>query len=246
MKKIDSRSEIIKGRKEHEKIMNARFERQEQRYQWHAEQGQDEYAYNLLGENGYFLDIGAGHLLKNSNTYCLEKYGGWKGLLFDETKLGPVGRRLDRDRRHSKFFNVDVTTDEFVKIMERESERLVDYVSIDVECASLQALKNLISSGTKFKFMTFEHNFYIGKLKPLYWEVTAGCFDDFRKDSREILKREGYFLLHGDVQHRGGRFDGESFEDWWVSPQHFDEEVLNKESYDSYWTDILGYKDLEL
>ena len=45
-------------------------------------QNQDEFVHSLIGDKGFFLDIGCGHPEKGSNSKFLEQLG-WKGLLFD-------------------------------------------------------------------------------------------------------------------------------------------------------------------
>ena len=45
-----------------------------------SQSGQDQFAYNISGDNGIYLEIGAHHPLLNSNTYNLEVECDWKGL----------------------------------------------------------------------------------------------------------------------------------------------------------------------
>ena len=48
--------------------------------------GQDLYAYYILGDNGYFVDIGAHDGKDGSNTYALEK-AGWSGICVEPSPI---------------------------------------------------------------------------------------------------------------------------------------------------------------
>ena len=39
----------------------------------YSQSGQDQFAYNISGSNGLYLEIGAHHPIINSNTFILEK-----------------------------------------------------------------------------------------------------------------------------------------------------------------------------
>ena len=56
---------------------------------------------------GFFLDVGCGHPINDSNTYYLEKHLGWSGIAVDG--LPEMARRWKRFRPASRFFNYIVT-----------------------------------------------------------------------------------------------------------------------------------------
>ena len=56
---------------------------------------------------GFFLDVGCGHPIQDSNTYYLEKHLGWSGIGVDA--LPEFARKWRRTRPASKFFNFLVT-----------------------------------------------------------------------------------------------------------------------------------------
>lgn len=56
---------------------------------------------------GFFLDVGCGHPIQDSNTYYLEKHLGWSGIGVDA--LPEFARKWRRNRPASKFFNFLVT-----------------------------------------------------------------------------------------------------------------------------------------
>ena len=52
-----------------------------------SQSGQDQFAYNISGLNGIYLEIGAHHPLLNSNTYNLEVACNWKGISIENDKI---------------------------------------------------------------------------------------------------------------------------------------------------------------
>jgi len=54
-------------------------------YDFKSQHGQDEYIIKLLNnkQNGIFVDVGAAHPTKLSNTYIMESELGWTGLLIE-------------------------------------------------------------------------------------------------------------------------------------------------------------------
>lgn len=48
--------------------------------EWFSQVGQDKVMVDLIGENGYFIDLAANDAVEFSNTLALEKSHGWKGL----------------------------------------------------------------------------------------------------------------------------------------------------------------------
>lgn len=57
--------------------------------------------------NGFFVDVGCGHPIQDSNTYYLETHLGWSGIGVDA--LPEMARKWKRLRPASRFFNYVVT-----------------------------------------------------------------------------------------------------------------------------------------
>ena len=66
--------------------------------QWFSQLGQDTVVACLLDfkSNGYFIEIGCGNGLAISNTYSLESFLNWRGLLVEPNKLYCEDMRLSR------------------------------------------------------------------------------------------------------------------------------------------------------
>lgn len=176
---------------------------------FYGREKQDRFAYYLIGPKGVFLDIGCHHPMQANNTMALEE-SGWDGLLFD---LRERWVNLCKQYRRSEVFCVDASTDQFTDILDNKLQsKLIDYISLDADDGTLGALRQLINKNYSFKCMTFEHDYY-----------DKG--NTIREPSRALLEEVGYFLLFEDVRLP----DGKIWEDWWIHPDHFPENI--KELY---------------
>ena len=187
---------------------------------FYGKENQDMFAYYLIGKAGTFLDIGCYNPVMWNNTKALEE-SGWSGLIFDiEEKWVNAAKH----HRTNKSFCVDTTSGEFEKILsDNLADKTVDYISLDVDEASIDTLVNLIKSGVRFNCMTFEH-----------------ClFEDPKQKnlSKHILSEEGYTILFEDVlcdlSHDGYK-EPQPFEDWWIDTKFFGEDILSIQSNDLY------------
>ena len=108
----------------------------------YSQSGQDKFAYNLSGQKGFYLEIGASHPLNDSNTYRLEIDCEWKGLSVEYNK-------------HFKQF------------WDQCPERLNEIIWKDAFDIDYEALvkenkipKKIINQNLKFDFISFEHDKY--------------------------------------------------------------------------------------
>ena len=189
---------------------------------FHSWEQQDEFIVNLFGHktNGTFLDIAAAHPTVGSNTYTLEKFFNWTGQAFDIQDCEEKWQWSQH--RSSAFILADATSEAFAQYLATNfKDTVVDYISLDVDAhdtnLALPVLKRILESGIRFKAMTFEHELYMHG-------------DSFRNESRQLLEAQGYVRLFSDVCAWGAKPDrfmaNEFFEDWWVDPQYFSEEIL--------------------
>lgn len=179
-----------------------------------SQAGQDRFVYDLLGHDfkGTFLDIGCSHPMEISNTYALNRLG-WTGLAVDNTDIYALFYKFDRE---NEFIQENATTIVYDELKD------FDYGSFDVDGATLDALKNALKQGLKFRVITVEHNLYLGG----EWIIT-------RKRIRDLLVQHGYTMICEDVCHVGL-----PFEDWWVDIESVDKQralsavCTNKEGKD--------------
>lgn len=158
-----------------------------------SQAGQDIFAWvtNLCKRDGTFVDIGSAHGQKWSNTYALEQMG-WTGILCDASE---EARASALTLRKSPFVLGNATTLDWNSILTKD---YYDYLSLDVDAATLDTLKALPLHRVRFGAITIEHDAY-------------RFGDGPRAGMREILSRAGYWLIARDVSN-----DGFDFEDWWV------------------------------
>lgn len=146
--------------------------------------------------NGYYIEIGAYHPTDISNTKLLEEIG-WKGLSFDcNTGVFSIWQRM----RTNEFICADAVRFDFLKCFkEKNVPKEIDYLSLDIDEATLDCLKILPLNDYKFKVITIEHD-----------EYSQGSTK--KNAMREILYSHGYTLDRPDVAN-----EGNIYEDWWLS-----------------------------
>jgi Methyltransferase FkbM domain len=195
------------------------------------------FAYSICGtDSGTFLDIGACYPTKSNNTYGLE-CKGWSGITIDS--CADYAKQYVGVRKEPLTV-LDMTAinwDEFIADhpMLRNT---VDYLSFDIDEASLQVLRKLPFDRLQFRVLTVEHDAY-----------RRG--DAVRGEMRKILKCAGYDPIATDVRvfiMWNGRPEAAAFEDWYVRPELVDMRVANRFRCDNkLWSDVLtaGLSDAE-
>jgi hypothetical protein len=183
--------------------------------------GQDLFVQKLIGNDGYFVELG-GHLpIEINNTFLLESIG-WNGISFDI-----VDYRKVWECRKTKLVVADATSFDFLSFFEENSvPKIIDYLSVDVELEGERylSLVNCWKSNREYKIITIEHDSHLG------YEESE------RKPQRDFLTERGYFLIFGNVKNK----EGTPYEDWWINPNFFDMEKLTPLSSDGeYWENII-------
>ena len=163
---------------------------------------QDMFVLSVLDgkENGTFVELGSGHPQLFNNTLLLEKEFGWRGLSIDNSER--MCHIFSRNRQSNIILD-DAANIDYKSLFDKHCfERKIDFLRLNAEKASIEALKNIPFDNYEFDVIQFQHN-------AVWWG------NDFRKESREILGKLGYILLVSDVA-----VDSNSpYEDWWVHPR---------------------------
>jgi len=160
---------------------------------YYSQAGQDKWIEEVLinGEGiteGTFVDIGCSGQLY-SNTLGLEEIG-WRGSLIDNST---EAKDWCLQNRRSPFHLLDASKMPWgTEFIDR------DYLSLDVNGASLAALMAIPLVRVRFKAITIEHDAY-------------RFGDSLRAPQREILQKAGYTLVRPDVS------NPDPFEDWWLN-----------------------------
>jgi hypothetical protein len=160
---------------------------------------QDLFVLTLLDgkEQGTYLELGSNDPFYNSNTALLETVFNWEGISIeiDQSQVNEFTAK-----RRNKCICDDALNIDYDKLL--SNFNIIDYLQIDCDPAeiSFSVLKKILDTNTRFKIITFEHDFYLNH--------------SVKHPSREYLKSKGYVLLVNDVAFNNHN----SFEDWWVDP----------------------------
>jgi hypothetical protein len=176
--------------------------------------GQDLFVFNIMDQKmGTFLDLGCYHPKKINNTYLLE-LNGWSGIsmnIMDYNEMWKV--------RKNKFIQGDCLNIDLKELLDSNyTSNLIDYMTLDMEQLGdrFTLLSKVMSLGYKFKVITIEHDSHIGN----------DYVNREKVPQRELLQKLGYVLVCSDVSQRDHPLS--FYEDWWVNPEFFTSETIDK------------------
>jgi hypothetical protein len=175
-----------------------------------SQAGQDKFPQTMLhGVSGpkRYLDIGCHHPTVFNNSYALER-AGWNGVSIDIQDFS----REFASQRTNTFIQANVLTIDWEPIIVKYfPERVIDYISFDVDDATEIAFQRFPFSTVRFKTITLEHDGY---------RVGARLRDSIRKTFTDL----GYTLVCADVVAEGYG----AFEDWWVDKSAVDNNMVEQ------------------
>jgi hypothetical protein len=180
-----------------------------------SQSGQDQFAYNLSGLGGFFLEIGAHHPVINSNTYKLETECEWKGISveFDRSFIPDWENHPERKNKviWDDAFNLDYS----LLQKQRGTLKRINYLSCDIEPPenTFNILKKIIDAGLVFDFISFEHDKY----------NEGNKYDDL---SYDFLSINDYKVAIKDVYSRNKK--NKIYETWYVHKEISFEEINYK------------------
>ena len=164
-----------------------------------SQAGQDIFVKNIIGYDGFYIEVGSGHPFYINNTLILEKIYSWKGVSFEiNEKLVRLYNKHRKNKSiHSDALNIDWEGLRLKMII----PETIDYLSIDIEPPeqTFKVLKKIILSGLKPKVITFEHDEYNFGPK-------------IKLESRRFLENHGYKIFKKDILY----LEKYSFEDWYI------------------------------
>ena len=172
---------------------------------------QDLFVQLLLGDRGYYVDIGAGDGAGEpcaSNTYWLEECG-WTGILIEyDNRYITEAKRL---RPESHFVLANALTLNYNQLFQRfYTPNVIDYLSIDIEPSSIAALEKFPFNEYDFKILTIEHDFY---------NMPEGIVQ--KRLLNMFMKDKPYIRIVEDV---GLSYKTTNFlEDWYINPKYLHE-----------------------
>tara|TARA_Y200000002_G_C22527625_1_gene598372 strand:+ start:263 stop:892 length:630 start_codon:yes stop_codon:yes gene_type:complete len=127
-----------------------------------SQSGQDQFAYNLSGFDGNYLEIGAHDPIINSNTYNLEVKCRWKGLSIENDKSFKESWNKLNVRKNEVIWDDAFKINYSKLVKDKNFPDRFDYLSCDIEPAenTFNILKKIINSGLSFNYISFEHDKY--------------------------------------------------------------------------------------
>ena len=189
-----------------------------------SQSGQDQFAYNISGSNGTYLEIGAHDPVINSNTFNLEVKCNWNGISVEYDKSFKMSWGDNKLRKNDVVWDDALNINYSSLIKQRELPNRLNYLSCDIEPAenTFNILKKIISSELNFDFISFEHDKY----------SIGNKYEDL---SIEYLKNYNYKVAVKDVYSRNKRY--KIYETWFVNNdidfEEMDYSVWKKEHYKS-------------
>jgi hypothetical protein len=150
---------------------------------------------------GTYLDIGSYRPTYHNNSYALEMEG-WTGLSIDYQNFTAEFAQ----KRKNPFLCADATTADWAAITEANPfmRSTIDYISFDVDEATVPAVAHFPWDTIRFATMTIEHDQY---------RFGTGTRDYIRT----VLTSHGYTLICGDVVMPDTPTEKYgAFEDWWA------------------------------
>jgi hypothetical protein len=162
-----------------------------------SQAGQDLFVHAVTRKsNGTFLEIGGCDPIEINNTYELEKMG-WTGYSFD------IDANLSYPfflKRKCQFMVADVSKFDWDRFLIENNllNTTIDYLSFDVDGASLPTLRRFPFDKIKFNVMTVEHDRY------RFGQAVAD-------EMRSIILPHNYEIICKDIQN--GNLP---YEDWYV------------------------------
>jgi hypothetical protein len=181
---------------------------------------QDLFVQALIGNSGFFVDIGAGNGEGEpcaSNTAWLEELG-WTGILLEYRKDYHEESKVFRPKSISVWenaFSVD-----FLNLFKiNNAPKVIDYLTIDIDPTEeiqspcVQALSRFPFFEYDFKILTIEHDLY-------------NPHGDYQKKSlMDFMKNKPYKLIAENV---ALSFAGTKYlEDWYINPKFYSEFKVN-------------------
>jgi hypothetical protein len=124
---------------------------------------QDAFAYEITGNNGTYIEIGAAFPVTSSNTYALEVDKNWRGFSIELNKSHYEGYWNQCSERKNQIYWANALTFDYAEALQaNDMPKHVNYLSCDIEPPfnTFLALQRVIDQGITFDCITFEHDLY--------------------------------------------------------------------------------------
>jgi hypothetical protein len=170
---------------------------------------QDIFVYNVVGDQGTYIEIGAYKPAHKNNTYVLETALGYRGFSLELNQKWKQAWDDCPERTNPIFWEDALTFDYAAQCQRQGLPKHLGYLSCDIEppTNTLAALKRVIEQGLTFDCITFEHD----RSNPHFADLLAL---DIESQATEFLEKHGYTVAVSDVS--ANKDPAYIFETWYV------------------------------
>lgn len=146
------------------------------------------YVLNDKKDNGYYVEIGAGHYKDGNHSYPLETQHNWKGVSIETSER--LVNEFISNRKNPCIKGDAITFDWDSYFKENNFPEEIDFLTIDIDFLpnkynNLLALINLPILRRKFKFIAIEH------AAEVFYQN-----EELRQAQRIVLSALGYDLIY--------------------------------------------------
>jgi FkbM family methyltransferase len=140
---------------------------------FYAQAGQDAWVHGIIGDSGFFVDVGAHDGIEHSNTYALEQLG-WTGICvepdpfaFDRLRsartcdVSSIAICAEKGTTTIQPSGLTVPCWPLRDLLDDAAPTPIDYLSIDVEGQELDVLAGMDWGRWPVRLITVEHNLYL-------------------------------------------------------------------------------------
>jgi hypothetical protein len=166
--------------------------------------------------SGNYLEIGAGEPVDSNNTFLLKEWG-WNGISVDiNSEFSDLWKQ---QRKEDRLIIQDATTIDYLEILKKYNmPSNIELLQIDLDSHTVASdfLPLLPMDQYNFLLVMVEHDqFY--------------CKTDNKKQIEKFFLEHGYIKLFNNMVCRNFKNDSwVPFEDWYVMPEYFDDNLLTK------------------
>lgn len=135
----------------------------------YSQAGQDIFAYELFGNHGTYIDIGAGEPQRDNNCYLLEVHKQWKGFSVEygdsnskqRDKLKSRWKQFP-ERKNKVYWENAISFDYKEGLIDNNLMNEIDFLSCDIDPQedTFLALKKVIEDGVRPSYISFETDYY--------------------------------------------------------------------------------------
>jgi hypothetical protein len=203
-----------------------------------SKEGQDIFADFLINDQRKktFLDLGCNHPINSNNTIYLENKG-WSGVISDID--ANLENNFIESKRKCLFRTADLADpkqlNDLCDFYIEHFGNYVDFLSFDVDAATIKVLENFPFDKLSFGVMCFEHD--------TYWQNTANAKKTSMLSLLSNIPKYKCIVDGLGFHHKrpDGTLELRVHEDWWVNTDIFGENIMKYYSKNIFWEDYIDY-----